>query len=341
MAEKINLSNAVLCALFALWSSGCDNPQSTLYPKGPAASKIAHMSWLMLILFLAITVFMWVLLSIAFIRRRGSLAEHAPVDVGGGHGWVLGGGLVLPLIVLCVLFVLGLRLMSAFPMHAGNHQQSNPEIEIIGHQWWWEVHYLGEPSQQFITANEIHIPVGRPVNIELRSGDVIHSFWVPTLHGKVDLVPGMPNFISVEASQPGTYRGTCAEYCGAQHAHMRLLVVAQGPEDYEAWIQGQLKPGAEPQTEAAKNGQQLFLSGPCASCHQVRGTLAGGSVAPNLTHFASRQMIAGNSYPNNEAYLEAWITHAQSLKPEAQMPDLTQFSGRQLRDIVAYLRQLQ
>ena len=331
----------VLSISCALLLDGCDMPQSALYPKGPAADRIAHMSWLMLILFLAITVFMWALLTLAIVRHRGTLAEHAPVDIGGGQGWIAWGGLAFPLTVLCVLFVLGLRLMASFPMHEGNHQFLKPEIEIVGHQWWWEVHYLGEPSQQFVTANEIHIPVGRPVNIELQSRDVIHSFWVPTLHGKVDLVPGQPNFIRVEADQAGTYQGTCAEYCGAQHAHMRLRVVAQEPEDYQAWVQGQLKPGAEPTTDEARDGQQIFLAGPCATCHQVRGTLAGGTVAPNLTHFASRQMIAANSYPNNDAYLEAWITHAQSLKPEAQMPDLTQFSGQQLRNIVAYLRQLQ
>jgi cytochrome c oxidase subunit 2 len=274
-------------------------------------------------------------------RHRGTLAEHEPVDAGGGQGWVAWGGLVFPLIVLSVLFILGLQLMSAFPLHEGHHQNLTPDITIIGHQWWWEVQYMGRPSQSFTTANEIHIPVGLPVTIELRSLDVIHSFWVPTLHGKVDLVPGHVNFIRIEADHAGNYSGTCAEYCGAQHAHMRLLVVAQNPEDYQAWREQQLKPGVEPTSEEAKRGEQIFLSGPCSMCHQVRGTLAGGRVAPDLTHIGSRHYIAANSYPNNDAYLEAWITHAQSLKPEAAMPNLTQFNGQQLRDLVAYLRQLQ
>ena len=330
------LSTALLLAMLA----GCQRSQSTLYPKGPAADRIAHMSWLMLVLFLVITVVMWILIAWAVSRNRGTLAEHAPVDIGGGQGWVAWGGLAFPLAVLCVLFILGLRLMASFPVHDAHHANLRPEITIIGHQWWWEVQYMGDPAERFTTANEIHIPVGRPVDIELLSRDVIHSFWVPTLHGKVDLIPDHPNFIRIEADQEGTYTGTCAEYCGAQHAHMRLLVVAQQPEDYNAWIKGQLNSAAQPTTDEAKRGEQIFMAGPCSMCHQVRGTLAGGRVAPDLTHIASRQEIAANSYPNNDAYLEAWITHAQSLKPESAMPNLTQFNGQQLRDIVAYLRQL-
>lgn len=332
----------------ALWFSpilllltACGKPQSTLYPAGPAADKIAHMSWFMAILFLVITGAMWILIAWAFSRRRGTLEEHEPVDVGGGQAWIGWGGLVFPILVLTVIFILGLKLLASFPVHDGRHEALKPDITLIGHQWWWEVQYDGAPSQSFTTANEIHIPVGQPVNIELISRDVIHSFWVPTLHGKVDLVPGHPNFVRIQADHEGSYNGTCAEYCGAQHAHMRLLVVAQQPEDYQAWLQQQLKPAVEPTGEDAKRGEQVFMAGPCSMCHQVRGTLAGGRVAPDLTHIGSRRYIAANSYPNNDAYLEAWVTHAQSLKPGVAMPDLTQFSGQQLRDIVAYLRQLQ
>lgn len=327
---------------WVLFLIGCSKPQSTLYPKGPAADKIANMTWLMLILFLAITVVMWLLIAWAVLRNKGTLEEHAPVDIGGGQGWVGWGGLAFPLVVLTILFILGVRLMTAFPVHEAHQHDLKSDIKIIGHQWWWEVQYMGDgrPSQMFTTANEIHIPVGHAVNIELRSQDVIHSFWVPALHGKVDLVPGHPNFIRISADREGTFQGTCAEYCGAQHAHMRLLVVAQQPEEYEAWVRQQLQPGSEPTTEEAKRGQHIFMSGPCSMCHQVRGTFAGGRVAPDLTHVGSRQYIAANSYPNNDAYLEAWITQAQSLKPEAGMPNLTQFNGQELRDVVAYVRQL-
>jgi cytochrome c oxidase subunit 2 len=333
-----------------LLSAGCTTLQSTFNVHGPAADRIADLSWFMTILFVVVTVIMWVLIAWAFTKRRGSLAEHAPIDVGGGQIWIAIGGLAVPLFILTVIFILGLRLLAALPihgMHGGmdgkmDEQIMHPDILIIGHQWWWEVHYLDPAADhQFTTANEIHLPVNRAVNIELESQDVMHSFWVPSLHGKVDLIPGHPNYIRIEASAPGNYQGQCAEYCGAQHALMRLLVVAQEPDEYQAWKQQQLKPAAEPGSDQAKAGEEIFLAGPCSMCHQVRGTIAGGLVAPDLTHIASRQYIAANSFPNNDAYLEAWITHAQSLKPEAQMPNLTQFSGEQLTDLVAYLRQLQ
>ena len=176
----------------------------------------------------------------------------------------------------------------------------------------------------------IFLPIGPSIS-SLRSADVMHSFWVPGLHGKVDLIPGHPNFIRLEASSSGQFPGQCAEYCGAQHAHMRLLVVAQAPDEYARLDATAGKPAADLSTAKPRAGEQIFISGPCSLCHQIRGTISGGRVGPDLTHIGSRQNLAANSFPNNDAYLEAWITHAQSLKPEALMPDLTQFDGRQLR----------
>ena len=342
--HPVSLSSPALSLL-----AGCRVAQTTLIGHGPASSKIAHLSWFMSILFLVITLIMWALLGWGFMKRRGTLAEHAPVDAGGGQMWIAIGGLAIPLIVLTVLFVLGLNLLTDFPIH-GMHggmdsnamQTMKPEIRITGHQWWWEIEYLNaDKSKQVTTANELHLPAHRPVNIEVITADVMHSLWIPALHGKVDLIPGHPNYIRLEASEAGEYVGQCAEFCGAQHAHMRLLAVAQEPEEYESWLDQQRQPGAEPTSPEAIAGQQTFLAGPCSMCHQVRGTVAGGRVAPDLTHVGSREYLAANSFPNDDAYLEAWVTHAQSLKPEAQMPDLTQFSGAQLRDLVAYLRQLQ
>lgn len=328
---------------------GCDLPQTTLTGQGPAATHIAALSWAMTITFCIATAIMWILLAIGFWKRRGTLAEHAPIDAK-EHGelWIAIGGLAIPFVVLMVFFILGLSLLSDFPIHgktamAANSEESiRPEILIIGHQWWWEIHYLNsDPSKEFTSADEIHMPVGRPVYIEVETADVMHSLWLPHLHGKVDMIPGVPNYILIQASKPGNYYGQCAEYCGAQHAHMRLLAVAQEPAAYTAWLQQQLDPGSQPKTPQEVAGEQIFLSGPCSMCHAVRGTSAGGSVAPDLTHIGSRQYIGADSFPNNNAYLEAWITHAQSLKPDCLMPNLTQFTGTQLQDLVAYLRNLQ
>jgi cytochrome c oxidase subunit 2 len=340
---------AIALSFTALWLTGCGVAQSVFQEEGPASARITHLSLFMTVLFLIITFIMWALIAWAFTRRRGSLAEHAAIDAGGGHLWIAIGGVAVPLLVLSVLFVLGLNLLMDFPIHGMHGGMSNmkqmsmkPDIRIIGHQWWWEIQYLDDDvNKQFTTANELHLPSHRPVNIEVDTADVMHSFWIPALHGKVDLIPGHKNYIRIEASNDGTYTGQCAEFCGAQHAHMRMTAIAQEPDDYDTWLEAQRQPGADPQTPAAIVGQQIFLAGPCSMCHTVRGTIAGGRVAPDLTHIGSRLGIAADTYPNNDAYLEAWITHAQSMKPGAQMPDLTQFSGDQLNGLVAYLRQLQ
>ncbi len=326
-------------ATLLLGSTACNGPQSTLHPGGPAAGNLATIGWTVYILFGAVALTMWILLAWAATRHRGSLATHQPWDTGGGQRWILIGGFAIPFVVLSAVFVFAMERMTDFPVR--DPKGAAPEILVIGHQWWWEVRYIGgPPNQQFTTANEIHIPSGRPVNIALETHDVIHSFWVPGLHGKVDMIPGQPNYIRVQADHPREFKGECGEYCGAEHARMRLLVVAQDPQAYEEWKQGQLKPAAPPTSPESARGQQVFLDGACALCHQVRGTEAAGLIGPDLTHLASRKGIAANYYPNNKANLEAWVTHAQSLKPGAVMPNLTQFSGTDLRALVAYLEQL-
>ena len=330
----------LLFAVFLLLPlGGCRGPQSILRPQGPAAAKLAQMGWVVFILFSAITFIVLVVLIWGAVRRRGSLEDHEPWNQGGGQSWVLIGGFAVPMMILCGVFVYTLQGMTEFPIHH-NHADP-PDIEIIGHQWWWEVHYLsGGASHRFVTANEIHIPVGQPIDIELKTADVIHAFWVPALHGKIQLMPGQTNHIRIQADQPGSYAGQCAVYCGEQHAHMRLLVVAQSGVEYQAWYEQQLKDAADPQGDEAVHGRDVVERTACALCHTIRGTEANGKVAPDLTHLASRAMIAANSYVNNTANLEAWASHAQSLKPGALMPDLTIYSGADLRAIVAYLQQL-
>lgn len=343
MKSRAALLSTVLAFLLL---AGCERRQDMLYTDGPGAGSIAWLSWFVFILFCVVTIVMWVLILGGILRRRGSFDTHEPFDVGGGQGWLAIGGFVIPVVILFVSFILSLRGMAEFPMHE-DHESHNgsssaaPDIRIIGHQWWWEVQYIGGPvDQRFTTANEIHVPVGRPVNIALETADVLHSFWVPKLQGKVDMVPGYVNNLRLEAAQEGVYRGQCSQYCGAQHANMAVIVVAQQPKDYEAWRAHMVQPASQPSTRQEIQGQEVFLSAPCANCHAVRGTGAGGIVAPDLTHIASRQGLAANMFPNDDADLEAWVTHAQSLKPEVVMPNITQFDGVELRALVAYLRQL-
>ena len=237
------------------------------------------------------------------------------------------------------MYIAGLNSMSDFPLNRG--MLKPPQIQLIGHQWWWEVHYLyGPVNEHFVTANEIHIPTGSDVDIELNSADVIHSFWVPALHGKVDLIPGTNNRIRIQASHPGVLRGQCAEYCGEEHAEMILLVVAQTPDDFNRWLADSRRLAVQPVTEEQKEGQQLFMSASCSLCHTIQGTLAGGTLGPDLTHIGSRRRIASNWLENNTGNLTAWVTSARSLKPAVLMPNLTQFNGDQVRALVAYLQSL-
>jgi len=289
-----------------------------------------------------VTAIMWVLVFRVTWRRRGTLMEHLPIDAPEDRRWIIAGGFAIPVVILAIMFVVMLKNMSAFPMGDGEMNGRSANVRVVGHQWWWEIEYLdGASVDQHVTgANEIHIPVGRPIDIELRAHDVIHSFWVPRLHGKVDLIPGVVNRIRVQADRPGVYRGQCAEYCGPQHAHMILYVVAHARSDYDAWLQRARQPAAQPSDDVARRGQQLFMANACVLCHAIGGTEAHGRVGPDLTHVGGRLGIAANTLPNEPGSLEAWVTHAQSLKPNAQMPNITAFEGDQLRAVAEYLRGL-
>jgi cytochrome c oxidase subunit 2 len=194
-------------------------------------------------------------------------------------------------------------------------------IEVVGHQWWWEVRYLAaEPSNTFIGANEIHIPVGETVRLILHADDVIHSFWVPNLNGKKDLIPGQENVFYLAADRPGTFRGQCAEFCGAQHAHMALFVVAEPKENFAGWEENQRRPAKQPQNAEQERGQQVFLRGPCVLCHTIQGTIAGATTGPDLTHIASRLSIGAGRLPNTRGHLGGWIIDPQTPKPGNLMP---------------------
>jgi cytochrome c oxidase subunit 2 len=213
-------------------------------------------------------------------------------------------------------------------------------IQVTGNQWWWDVQYAHEiPSLRVTTANEIHIPVGRAVRFDLLSTDVIHSLWIPNLQGKIDLVPGRLNELWLRADQPGVYRGQCAEYCGLQHAKMALVVVAEPPADFERWLTGNRAPAAAPVTAEQQRGRDIVERGPCAMCHNITGTLAGGRTAPDLTHIASRSTLAAGTLPNTRGHLAGWIADPQGIKPGNRMP-APGLSSDELQAVLAYLETL-
>jgi cytochrome c oxidase subunit 2 len=275
------------------------------------------------------------------IRRahaNGGAEETRSVQVAegvDGLSWIRTGLALsgVPLLIALVWTMVTLAAVSGPPAQPGL------TLDITGHQWWWEVTYPGlEPDQTFTTANEIHIPVGVRVLVRLHGADVIHSFWVPKLTGKTDVIPGQTNLSWLEARQAGIYRGPCSEYCGAQHAHMMLEVVAQSQPEYEQWRQQQLRPAAAPSDPAAQRGLAL-VEYRCGLCHRVRGTAAGAHSAPDLTHLAARRTIAAGLLPNDPATLSGWVENAQGYKPGSLMPD-QDLSGEELQDVVTYLGSL-
>jgi cytochrome c oxidase subunit 2 len=230
---------------------------------------------------------------------------------------LLFGGL-LPALILLPLLFWTFSTISALDPRA---RQADLVVDVVGRQWWWEVRYHDrEPGRWFTTANELHVPVGRRVELRLTSADVIHSFWIPELQGKTDLIPGRENVMWIEASRPGVYGGQCAEYCGLQHANMGLLVVAQPAGEYERWAARQRSAGAEPADSVTRAGQAAFTRSACALCHTVRGTTAGGNLGPDLTHVAGRRTLAAGLLPNTPGHLGGWISNPQALKPGARMP---------------------
>lgn len=216
-------------------------------------------------------------------------------------------------------------------------------IQLTGEQWWWQAEYPAEGNRPaFVTANELHVPVGRPVVVSLKAADVIHSFWVPNLHGKKDMLPGLDSTIEFRADQPGTYRGQCAQFCGAEHALMAMLVVADAPARYGAWAAHQATPGAKSALTdvATQYGRKVFESSTCAGCHTVQGTSAHGSLGPDLTHLMSRQSIAAGVLANTPANLASWIHDPQAVKPGTLMPQIA-LSDADLHALVQWLGTLQ
>jgi cytochrome c oxidase subunit 2 len=314
--------------------AGCGRTQNALAPKSHQARDIATLFWWMMggaWIGLAVVVG---LLVVAWRRRdRRAGAGDQPSE---RAGWfvVVGAGMALPIAVLVVLFVISdvFVIRTTQAPAAGTTRLT---VLVTGHQWWWEIRY---PTGA-VTANELHIPVRTPVRVEVRTDDVIHSFWVPELNRKVDAIPGRTNAIELSAGGVGSYRGQCSEFCGVQHTHMGLEVVAQPPAQFRAWLARQGQPAAAPSGAAARRGEQAFTSGACQSCHTIRGTSASGDVGPDLTHVAGRRTLGALTITNTPEYLRSWISGSQEVKPGNDMPNIAMPPGR-LDDVVAYLEGL-
>ncbi|HEX8141012.1 MAG TPA: cytochrome c oxidase subunit II [Pyrinomonadaceae bacterium] len=335
---------SVVFLLFPLLSACGGGVQSALNPAGPQSARISSLWWLMF--YVCTAVFLIVIISILVAVHRSRSKQSTTFDTAyitpeprseQRAARVVTGAVVLTCLILFVFLV------ASFRTGKGYYTLQDPQpisIKVTGHQWWWEVEYEDPtPSNIFKTANEIHIPVGRLVQLQLTSTDVIHSFWAPNLDGKKDLLPGHDNNIWLKADQEGVFWGQCAEFCGHQHAHMRFIVIAESQAKFDAWVEAQRRPAVPPAEAALRRGQQVFLSAPCIMCHTVRGTDASASVAPDLTHLASRHSIAAGTLPFTRAHLASWITDSQQIKPGNRMPPVP-LSPEDLQSLLSYLESL-
>jgi cytochrome c oxidase subunit 2 len=308
----------------------CDGSQSALRPAGLGAERIADLFWGMTIGFAII----WLLVVGLAIYAYHSRREHA---AGTGRLVVIGGGIVVPIVVLTGLLAYGLSMMPAL---LPSDEPAALRIQVIGHQYWWRVRYLhaGQPVE---LANEIHLPVGQRVELVLESRDVIHSFWVPALGGKVDMIPGRTTRLVLEPAKPGIYRGTCAEYCGASHAFMSFYAIVHEPDRFERWLAAQAAPALAPTEPALVRGAQMFRSNGCGACHAVRGTDADGVIGPDLTHVGSRHSIAAGALPNGAEALRRWIAGTTDIKPSVHMPHFGMLSAETIDALAGYLTELE
>ena len=310
---------------------------SVLNPSSPQTRLIDRL-WDAMYLVSAV-VFVLVVLALLFsvFRRRDS--ETAETDPGRERSLTTAVSIATALTVLILFGFLVYDVAVGRQLTRGLGKDAL-QVRVIGHQWWWELQYRDSVAHNwFTTANELHIPVGRPVALELLSTDVIHSFWPPTVSQKRDLIPGKDNSLWLQADTPGVYRGQCAEYCGQQHAKMAFLVIAQRPDSFASWLAAQRDTALTPTTELARRGQEVFLASSCVMCHAIAGTPAGSRVGPDLTHLASRRTIAAGTLPNTRGNLAGWIVDPQKIKPGTRMPP-NQLKPADLQALLAYLETL-
>lgn len=327
----------VLLVLSAVFFGGCDaKTPNTLDPAGPVAKTEADLFWIILVIATVIFVAVTSALLYSIIRFRDRPGAAEPRQIAGNTkleiAWTIAPSLVL---FLVLIFTISYMYKLAQPAVASSNVVN---VEAIGHQWWWEFRYK-DASPVVVTGDEMHVPTGTVVHIDLSSDNVIHSFWVPQLTGKTDVIPGHNNSMWFQADRVGQYRGECAEYCGTQHANMDFVVVADPPAQFQAWLSAQQAAAMAPVTDAQQAGQQNFLHLGCVACHTIAGTQAKGTVGPNLTHFGGRLLIAGGVLSNTDQNLAKWLSDPQAVKPGNDMV-IPQLNQQQISDLVAYLESL-
>ena len=305
---------------------------------GPAIDPVTRLGWGLGVTSLAVIAVIGALLVGSLVRGRGPVRAHHPRELAvshdaGGMAWIyVGVGVSSLVLVACLVWTLIVTAAVSRPPAPGA-----VTVQVTAAQWWWRLRYDSpEPSRTFTTANEIHIPVGRPVRFELASADVIHSFWIPQLAGKMDVIPGQTNVTWLQADHAGSYRGQCAAFCGAQHAHMALLVVAESPETFAAWQRRQLVDVTPLRAADAQGSGERIFETRCATCHTIRGLVPAGVVGPDLSHLMMRTTIAAGLLPNSPVGLASWIADPQSLKPGTRMP-APHLSEPELVAVTSYL----
>lgn len=308
---------------------------SMLEPKGPVAGRIADLSWFMIILGSLIYVGVMIYLFRAMRGNRNYNFQEELKRPNAGNTVVLTWGVGFTALVLVVLFGLNIGTMRA--NNDVSARGAGLVIDVIGHQFWWEIKY---EEQGFETANEIRIPVGQPVTLRLVTKDVIHSFWVPELGGKLDLLPNQVNELTLLADKTGEFWGECAEYCGTQHAKMKIMVIVQSEQEYSSWVASQQSVPATPDNELAFEGREIFLGSACVYCHAIQGTNASGDLGPDLTHLASRRTLGAGILENTKGNLAGWIVDAQAIKPGNKMPPMD-LSSEELQALLAYMETLE
>lgn len=315
------------------------DPPSSLSPGGPAAAALADLWWVLFWIAGAVFVAVIVLLILSVVRQRdvplaGDLWTGERLG-GGGNLLVIVGGVVVPAIVALVLMILMITV--GVDVRALGNPSSALTVEVTGHKFWWDVRY---PDAEVRSANELQIPVGEPVEVRLTSADVIHSFWVPQLGGKMDMTPGEENVLRIQADEPGTYRGMCTEYCGIQHAHMHFVVVARPAQEFDTWLEDRASPPEEPAEPLVQQGLEVFEDAQCVQCHTVDGVSPPTDVGPDLTDVGGRRTLGAGMMENNTGNLSGWILDPQGLKPGNRMPP-SNLSGEELHALVAYLESLE